>query len=184
MVDRETRVQEFKSGLESDLSSVESEIASHKSELDRLGQERDALQQLIGEANRFLSNIRGDNGRSGTVVRVPPRAGQVTNSAPSRESTPTTNGLPKDLTRRQVVVEIIPNFHGRRFNSGDVRRRFVQDYLGGVEPPNFPQAINNLLKRMADKGEIQDLGRDESEFGAPRYYREIEDQEEALNLGP
>lgn len=180
MVDRETRVQEFKSGLESDLSSVEAEIASHKSELDRLEHERDGLRQLIEEANRFLSNVRGNNGHSGTVVRVPPRGGDATPPESSQESVPDTNGLSKKLTRRQIVLRIVPGFHGRRFKSGDVRHRFVQDHLGGVEPPNFPQAINNLLKRMAEKGEILDLGRDESEPGAPRYYHEIENHEEKL----
>jgi hypothetical protein len=184
MADRETRVQEFMSGLQSDLASVESEFASHKAELDRLGQERDALRQLIGEASRFLSSIRGDNGHPQTAVNVAPKAGYRAGPAPSQESTPTTNGLPENPTRRQVVMQIIPGFHGNRFKSGDIRHRLVQDYLEGVEPPNFPQAINNLLKRMADKGEIQDLGRDENEFGAPRYYREIEGQDGTLNLGP
>lgn len=181
--DRETRVQEFKSGLESDLANVESEIASHESEIARLGQERDGLRQLIEEANRFLSSIRSDNGHPQPKVRVAPKAEYGTDSAPSQESTPAVNGLPKNPSRRQVVMQIIPSFHGNRFKSSDIRHRFVQDYLEGVEPPNFPQAINNLLKRMADRGEIQDLGRDESESGGPRYYREIKYQEENL-LGP
>ncbi len=177
MIDRETRVQGFKSDLESDLSSVEADISSHKSALARLEQERDGLQQLIAEANKFLSNIRRDNGHLESGIDLFPQTESEADLASSGESIRQTNGVPKNLNRRQVIMQIIPAFQGSRFNSGDVRQRFVEDYLDGIEPPNFPQAINNLLKRMADKGEIEDLGRDESESRAPRYYREIKNQE-------
>lgn len=185
MVDREIKVQEFKSDLESDLATLEAEIATRESELGKLIQERDGLRQLIEGTNKYLSGLR-DNGHSetvGTAVCVPPRAGDVTDHESSQESGPAVNGVPGNLTRRQIIMRMVPAFGGNRFSSGDIRERFVQDHLDGVEPPNFPQAINNLLKRMADKGEIQDLGRYESEPGAPRYYREIKSQEENL-LGP
>jgi hypothetical protein len=186
-VDSENRVQEFKSGLESDLASVESEIASHKSEIAshesevaRLGQQRDGIRQLIEELNRFLSGVKGEYGHSGTAVREALKAGHEAEAELPREIGSTASGSSKNLSRRQIVLRIIPGFEGRRFKSGDVRHTFVQDYLDGVEPPNFPQAINNLLKLMAKKGEIQDLGRDKSEHGGPRYYREIDNREDKL----
>lgn len=184
-IDPEARVQEFKSGLESDLASVESDIASRKSELDRLERERDELQRLNEEADRLLSTIRKGNRLPQAVVRVPQKSEhRAADSAPSHESTSTTNGLPENPTRRQLVLKIVPSFHGKRFTAGDIRHRIVQDYMDGEEPPNFPQAINNLLKRMAAKGEIKGLGRSSDLPGEPYVYEENESHEGTLNLGP
>jgi hypothetical protein len=164
-------------------SEYEAKHADTEATISRLKLRRDGLQRLIEGLDQLIAS-EGDSSRyHRSAVRVPPRAGYGTDHTSSQESIPATNGLPENPSRRQVVMQIIPGFHGNRFKSGDVRHRFVQDYLDGVEPPNFPQAINNLLKRMAEKGEILDLGRDKSEAGGPRYYREIRDQEENL-LGP
>jgi hypothetical protein len=170
------RVKKLKADFEAAHSSIEAELDQLRQKWDELQQKRDELRELIEGLNVVLSGSGANSHRVAEVVG--------NGSASSQESTPTTNGLPENPTRREVVLKILPSFHGERFKSGDVRHRFVQDYLGGVEPPNFPQAINNLLKRMAKKGEITDLGRDEDEPGAPRYYRENKSQEETLNLGP
>jgi hypothetical protein len=164
-------------------SEYESKHADTEATISRLKLRRDGFQRLIEGLDQLIASEGNSSGHHGPAVRVPPRASYGTDPTSSQESIPPTNGLPANPTRRQVVMQIIPGFHGNRFKSGDVRQSFVQDYLGGVEPPNFPQAINNLLKRMAEKGEILDLGRDNSERGSPRYYKEIRDQEEKL-LGP
>lgn len=90
-----------------------------------------------------------------------------------------TNGLPGDLTRRQVILEIIPGFHGEPFTARDIRRGFVRDYIE-EEPPNFPQAINNLLQRMAEKGEIKSLGKQGDKISDPYIYKENENREDTL----
>jgi hypothetical protein len=158
-------------------SEYESKHADTETTISRLKLRRDGFQRLIEGLDRLIASEGNSSRHHGSAVRVPPRAGYGTDHTSSQESIPATNGLPENPTRRQVVMQIIPSFHGNRFKSGDVRHSFVQDYLGGVEPPNFPQAINNLLKRMAEKGEILDLGRDNSERGSPRYYQETRDHE-------
>lgn len=182
-VDPEARVQEFKANLEADLASVESDFSDTKSEftaleskLDRLARERDKLRRLVEEADGLLSSIRGDNKLS-HAVSVPSGATYGSGSVPSQENSPTTNG---SLTRRQMVLQILPGFHGETFTAGDVREQLVKQYLGGDEPPNFPQAINNLLKRMAEKGEIKSLGRIDGKY----LYQENGTREESLNLEP
>lgn len=154
-------------------AEYEAKHADTEATISRLEHRRDGLQRVVEGLDQLIAS-EGDSGRHyGSTVRVPPRADYPTDYTSSQESIPATNGLPENPSRPQVVMQIIPSFRGNRFKSSDVRQRFVQDYLGGIEPKNFPQAINNLLKRMADKGEILDLGRDKSERGAPRYYQEI-----------
>ena len=171
----EHRVKEFKASLEADLASKESDLT-------KLERERDELRRLIEEADRLLSSIGSDNRQPRPTAVVPEKADYGADPVPSQNDTPATNGSSKDLTRRQIVSQIVPEFHGETFTAGDIRHRFVQDYLE-EEPPNFPQAINNLLQRMADKGEIKSLGRKGDKPGDPYIYQENENQEENL-LGP
>ncbi len=81
-----------------------------------------------------------------------------------------------------MARRIIPEFSGATFTASDVREKFVERYLE-AEPPNFPQAVNNLLKRMVDSGEIEEAGRDGEGTTAPWLYRK-KDRGETLNLGP
>lgn len=179
-IDTEAKVEEFRTVLEADLSSVESEFARVQSDLDRLEQERDKLLRLIKEVNMWLSSSKDDGGHSHIVETTPPNVeDEESPTSLQGESPPATNGLPENATRRQIVLRIVPDFHGETFTAGDIRHRFVQDYLE-EEPPNFPQAINNLLQRMADKGEITSLGRKGDKPGDPHIYREIKNQEESL----
>lgn len=172
--------------MDSTLQDKLQELMTHlTAEETRLQQElevvrkiREPIQQSLQEVKE-LSLSTSNNGRLAEATKIASRLSDQ-DTAPAPPQDRGASELPKGVTRRQVIHRIIPGFHGKRFKSGDVRHRFVEDYLGGVEPPNFAQAINNLLKRMSEKGEIQDLGRDESEPGAPRYYLEIESQEENL----
>jgi hypothetical protein len=106
-------------------------------------------------------------------------------STPIRESAPKPNGVYGDLTRRQIVWKIIPEFHGEPFKVSDVREKYLEKYLQ-TEPPNFTQALSNLLKRMADKDEIGRRREGDSRKSPWIYFVKEGDEDEAtlLKSGP
>jgi hypothetical protein len=130
----------------------------------------DSAQDAISESDADL----GDEEPSRTAapeVRTAPQ-----------ESAPKPNGLYGDLTRRQIVQKIISEFHGEAFKVSDVREKYLENYLE-TEPPNFTQALSNLLRRMADKDEIG-RRREGGSRKSPWIYFVKESDEESLNLEP
>ncbi len=74
------------------------------------------------------------------------------------------------MSRREILLQIIPTFYGEPFTTGDVRKKFLEEYLEH-EPPNFEQAVSNLLKRMANRGEVERMGRRGEAATSPWLYR-------------
>lgn len=80
----------------------------------------------------------------------------VMQEAPTKlqKSTPTTaNGLPNGLTRREVVLEILPEFRDRTFTQPDIKQRFLEKYPG-ADSPHFGPSLSTLLRQMAERDEI------------------------------
>lgn len=174
------KLKQLKAEYEADHADVEADLAQLEQKRDRLERTCQELRQLIEGIDGVLSRFGDGNKLPQAAAVAPLRAEYENGSTPSRESSPSTNGSSKGLSRRQIVLQIVPRFHGGTFSTSDIREKFVEHYLGGVEPPNFPQAVNNLLKRMADKGEIKSLGQVDGKY----LYQENMNREESLNLGP
>lgn len=167
--------------LQNTIADLEADLAQHQQKLDE-------TQKVIGEIQEAIVELRellpdgGDNSHPPPVVA--PRPKEYGNGlAPSEESTTMPNGSSESLTRRQLVRLMVPEFHGETFEASDIREKFLEQHLE-VEPPNFPQAINNLLQKMAEKGDtIETAGRRSDKPRRPWLYREKKHQEENL-LGP
>ena len=107
---------------------------------------------------------------------------QPNDSFSDEVSASASNGSYESLSRRELVRRIIPEFGGDTFTASDVRAKFLEKFLE-VEPANFPQTINSLLQRMADKGEVKQVGRKGEGPTDPWLYRDNRSQEE-MTLGP
>lgn len=168
-VDPLDRLKDLKAEYEADQTGVVADLAQLEQTRDELERKRDRLQELIEGVDKLLARYR--DGYTQPKSTIQDTVSKEPDSTLSKNETPPTNGLPENPTRRQVILRIIPSFHGKPFTAGDIRQKFVQGYLK-EEPPNFPQAINNLLKRMVESGEVEEAGRDGEGTTAPWLYRE------------
>jgi hypothetical protein len=81
-------------------------------------------------------------------------------------------------TRREMIVQVIPEFRGEGFSQSDVRSKIL-DKWPEAKARSLGSGIANLLKEMADEGYLERLG------GHPLQYREKpQNQEGTLNMGP
>lgn len=180
-LDHVDKLKQLKAEYEADEAEVKTELVQIEQQQHELERKREELRQLIEGVEGVLSSIRGNNAHLQHVVKVAPLNGSSSES--SQSDALAANESPKNHSRRQLVLRIIPEFNGETFTASDVREKFVERYLGGVEPPNFPQAINNLLKRMVDNDEIEQVGRKGHGLTDPWLYR-AKNREETFNLGP
>jgi hypothetical protein len=182
------------------LSDLDGSYAEERSDLDDDYAKR--LQQLERKYQRYrerIHDIWSEDAAEDVIedtaedVDSQESSSPVAQGLPARlqESTPTTNGesistsngLPEGLTRRQIVWRIIPDFHGETFKVADVRERYLDKYLE-TEPPHFTQALSNLLRRMADKGEIGRKREGDGRKSPWVYFVKESDEETLLKSGP
>jgi hypothetical protein len=80
-------------------------------------------------------------------------------SAPSR---PTASRVGKKRTatpsRRDMVLEVLPEFRDDTFTRADVQTNILEKYPQ-AEGRSFSSSISNILKEMADKGQIERVER-------------------------
>jgi hypothetical protein len=163
-------------------SEYKAKHADTEATISRLIHRRDGLQRLIEGLDQLIASEGDGSKYHESAVSVPPKARYGAAPASSQESVTTTNGLSEKPSRRELILRMLPEFRGETFTAREVREKYVEQYLE-AEPPNFPQAINGLLQRMADRGEIEQVGRKGPRTTDPWLYRE-KSQGEALNLGP
>ena len=169
--------------LQNTIVDLEADLAQHQRQLDETQGAISDIQEAIAELKRLMSDRGSVERRSLVTAASRPTAYGDSPTSP-KESTPTAKGSLEGLNRRQLVRRMVPEFHGKTFTASDVREMFLEQYLE-VEPPNFRQALNNLLQKMAEGGDaIEKAGRKGTGRRDPWLYREKENQEESLSLGP
>jgi hypothetical protein len=98
------------------------------------------------------------------------------------ESTPRSNGSPAGQTgtptRRQMVMEVMPEFRGGKFTRADIEAKILEKYPN-ADAPYLSSNISNLLKEMADKGQLERVERGER-IQDPIIYRKKVSNEETL----
>lgn len=167
--------------LQNTIAELEADLAQHQQQLDETQRAMGEIQEAIAELQAMLSGRDGD--RRSLPVAVAPQPTE-TDSTSSQESSPAPNGSPEVPTRRQLVKQIVPQFHGEVFEARDVREKLLKQYME-AEPPNFPAALNNLLQKMAEVGDtIERVGKKGDKPRDPWLYREKPNQEESLSLEP
>lgn len=182
-------LSDLDSSYTEELSDLDDDYAKRRQQLDLKYQRyreriydiwsEDTAEDAIGDTDEDVDNEQS----SSTVAQDVPAILQESAPATNGVSTATSNGLPKGLTRRQIVRQIIPEFREETFKVADVREKYLEKYVE-TEPPNLTQALSNLLKRMADKGEI---GRKREDNGLKSpwiYFVKESDEETLLKSGP
>lgn len=99
---------------------------------------------------------------------------------PMRESITELNGSSsvseRRPSRRKMILEVIPEFHGNAFSQPEVRTKILQKWPE-ADAPSLASGIANLLKEMAEKGHLERL-----EGEDPVQYREKQNREGSLDL--
>jgi len=128
------KLKKLKAEYEADLASVESDHDALKANLRKLEQKQNELRRLIEGVDGVLSGVSATNRhpQSRRVVPRPTAYGDGTTS--SQESITTTNELSEKLSRRELILRMLPEFHGETFTAREVREKFVEKYLE-AEPP-------------------------------------------------
>lgn len=148
--------------------------ATLESRYDELTQELEQVQKALEGIKGVLSGNNDGNQRIQGVAPVSPVVAR--REAPA--STPGPNGSPRRLTRRQAILQIIPEFEGSTFAPRDVRKRYIELYPQ-ENNKNLAPTLSGLLKDMAQRGEIERVGRGEKATD-PTIYRAKENNEESL----
>ena len=92
------------------------------------------------------------------------------------------SGLPEGLTRRQIVQQIIDELDKDTFVPLDIRERYIKRYPQ-ANTKTLASAISTLLRKMAEKGEIQRLGREGDSPTDPYVYQKVNNSER-LDMDP
>src|SRR3954469_12536502 len=125
-VDPVDKLERLKAEYESDQAEVEAELTQLEQKRNELEHQRHKLRGLIEGVDGVLSSIKGDSGRPQAAAVVRPSMGHRLGPAPLQKDAPTTNGVPKGSTRRQLVLRVIPEFHGETFEASNVRGKLLQ----------------------------------------------------------
>lgn len=149
---------------------------------------RDALRRELELTEHLLESI--GEWTSSRVQDVPfvnaatpqARANGETSVSPQKDSTEKT-GLPRGLTRRQAVTQIIAGLDSDKFEPHHVRERYVELYPQG-DSKHLSANISGILGQMSEKGEIKRLGRKGDSPNDPYVYQKVNNTEERLGLDP
>lgn len=99
-----------------------------------------------------------------------------------QENTPKSNGssatAARTPTRKQMVLEVMPEFRGDTFTRADVEAKILEKYPN-AEAPYLSSSISNLLKEMVEKDRLERVDRGER-IQDPVIYRAKESGEENL----
>jgi hypothetical protein len=182
-LDHIDKLERLKAEYVADEAEIEANLVQLEQQRDDLEHRRDDLRRLIEGLDGVLSSVSATNRHPQSAGVVPSQAEYGNGATPTQESRPTTNGLPEQPSRRQLILQMLPEFRGRTFTARDIREKFVEEHLENVPEKNFPQAIHGLLQRMVNRGEIEQVGREGPGPTDPWLYRET-GQEEAFDLGP
>ena len=149
-------------------------ILAHRAELQR---NLDQVDETANGLRKLLTNITdGSGGRPATTAA--PRVQWQAASPPSNGSV-SVGGLHGGLSRRQVILrQIIPEFGGEAFSPRDVRVKYLEMYPEQNSKSLSP-TVSSLLREMAEKDEIERVGRGNKSTD-PWMYRAKEDDEETL----
>jgi hypothetical protein len=140
------------------------------------------LQERVQEAERQTEIERREAlARFGIIVEeedIPPiSVSEQSSSEAVQESAIERNGssaLPgSQLSRRQMIVKVVPDFHGRAFSQSDVRGKILERWPHAAAR-SLASGIANLLREMADNGYLERLE------GDPVKYREKQNREDDL----
>jgi hypothetical protein len=77
-----------------------------------------------------------------TIQESPPARPTAPREAVRQTGTP---------SRREMVLEVLPEFQGGTFTRADVQERILEKYPH-TEGRSFSSSISNILKEMAEKG--------------------------------
>lgn len=163
--DFEKSAQQFKLNLEARRDALRRELELTEHLLEGIGKWASSRVQDIPVVNPTNTEARA-NGE--TVV------------APQNDATEKT-GLPKGLTRRQAITQIIAELDSEKFEPQDVREKYVERYPQGDSKHLSPN-ISGILKQMSERGEITRLGRKGNSPNDPYVYQKVNDIEERLGL--
>jgi hypothetical protein len=78
------------------------------------------------------------------------------------------------LSRREMVLEILPEFRGDNFTRADIQAKILEKYPQ-TEGSSLSSSISNLLKEMAEKGQLERVERGKR-IQDPWIYRVGENQ--------
>lgn len=146
---------------------------------------RDELRRHLDQADRTLEELRkllssiteGDSGSpsKASVSRVQWYGG----AAPPSNGSPLADSLHGGTSRRQVILhKIIPQFGDDVFSPRDVRVKYLEMYPDRSSKSLSP-TISSLLREMAERNEIERVGRGDSPTD-PWMYRATNKDEETL----
>jgi hypothetical protein len=83
----------------------------------------------------------------------------------SKESPPTLRAASRagdrqtaTLSRREMVLEVLPEFQGDTFTRADVQARILERYPQ-TEGRSFSSSISNILKEIAETGQLERVER-------------------------
>lgn len=163
------------------MTHLDAEEVRLQRELDVVRRIREPIQQSLREVRE--SALGRANGGSQSVVTgiASDLIERDASSGLPRDNNP--GGLPRGVTRKQIVEQIVPEIKGQPFEPRDIRERFLERYPQ-ADASHFPQAISNILREMAEKGEIKRLGRKGDARNDPFIYQANDSQEESLALEP
>jgi hypothetical protein len=145
--------------------------AEYATHLDNLKQEalEDFDRRWVKDANESKESLPTSS--AAQKLAAPPESTPKSNGSPVRQtSTP---------TRRQMVMEVMPEFRGGTFTRADIEAKILEKYPN-ADAPYLSSNISNLLKEMADKGQLERVERGER-IQDPVIYREkVSDEETPL----
>jgi hypothetical protein len=170
--------------MDSDLQNkLPSWIADLEEEVVEQQRKLGSMQKALKALKALSSNVDSTTTDSSEVLNG--LAGLQTSVNESSHSQPQQNlssaGFPDGMTRRQALWQVIPEFNGEPFESGDLRKRLVEKYPN-ARTKNLPQSIANLLKDMAKKGELIDFGKRGAGATDPHVYQENRDNGDSFVL--
>lgn len=167
------------------ISDLDADYAKRRQRIDFKHQkDRERIRRIWSE-DTDEEDIEDTEKPSSVTTQEVPIGSEESTASSNGADTSALNGSASrtvgNLSRRDLTRQIIPEFDGETFTAAEVREKFLDKYLE-TEPPNFPQAINNVLKRMVENGEIEQAGRQGEGYTAPWLYREKRNQEGSLDL--